>query len=240
METIHKFQGKERDYIIISTVANKIKLYEDEQQIDFLNNPNLINVALSRAKKGLYILASEAVLQQEGSILKDLSKYCEYYCADTKILKAKTYSVFDLMYDDYAPILEETKKRLLKISKFSSENIIGTVINDICKSGECGVLAYKFGYPLKYVIKRDALTDIEDIKFLLNIHTHCDFLIYNKINKEVELVVEVDGSQHKEEIQARRDRRKDRLLSDAGIKVLRLSTTTVDCREKIIQKLKES
>ena len=237
IDTIHKFQGKEKDYIILSTVANKIKFYDDEEKIDFLNNPNLINVAISRAKKRLYILASEEVLNQEGSILRDLAKYYEYYCSETKKVKTKVYSVFDLMYEDYAPILEKTKKELLNISQYPSENIIATVINGICKSGECGALAFKFNYPLKYVIKLNTLTDPQDIKFVSNINTHCDFLIYNKLNKEIALVVEVDGSQHKEEIQAARDRRKDRLLADAGVKILRLATTTIECKEKIVAML---
>lgn len=237
IDTIHKFQGKEKDYIVLSTVANKIKFYEDEEDIDFLNNPNLINVAISRAKKRLYILASEEVLGQEGSILRDLSKYYEYYCCETKILKTNVYSVFDLMYDDYAPILEKTKKKLLKISAFASENIIATVIDEVCRSGNYGALGYKFNYPLKYVIKTELLGDTDDAKFVLNRNTHCDFLIYNKLNKEIVAVVEVDGSQHKEEVQAVRDRRKDRLLTAAGIKVLRLSTTTIECKEKIIKML---
>lgn len=238
IDTIHKFQGKEKDYIIMSTVANKIIFYEDEERIDFLNNPNLINVAISRAKKRLYILASEDILNQEGSILRDLYKYYEYYCNETKILKTKVFSVFDLMYEDYAPILEKTKKELLHISSFASENIIATVIDEICRSGEYGALGYKFNYPLRHFIKISTLTDQEDIKFVSNINTHCDFLIYNKLNKEIELVVEVDGSQHKEEVQANRDRRKDRLLATAGIKVLRLSTTTIECKEKISKMLK--
>lgn len=240
VDTIHKFQGKEKDYIIMSTVANNIKFYEDEEKIDFLNNPNLINVAISRAKKRLYILASEEVLNQKGSILRDLSKYYEYYCNETKIVKTKVFSVFDLMYDDYAPILEKMNKKLLKISNYSSENIIATVIDEICKSGECGSLAYKYNYPLKYVVKTTDLDDPEDIKFVLNINTHCDFLIYNKLNKEIELVVEVDGSQHKEEVQAKRDKRKDKLLANAGVKILRLSTTTIDCKEKIIAMLQQN
>ena len=237
IDTIHKFQGKEKDYIILSTVANKIKFYDDEEKIDFLNNPNLINVAISRAKKRLYILASVEVLNQEGSILRDLAKYYEYYCSETKKVKTKVYSVFDLMYEDYAPILEKTKKELLNISQYPSENIIATVVNGICKSGECGALAFKFNYPLKYVIKLNTLTDPQDIKFVSNINTHCDFLIYNKLNKEIVLVVEVDGSQHREEIQAARDRRKDRLLADAGVKILRLATTTIECKEKIVAML---
>ena len=234
IDTIHKFQGKEKDYIVLSTVANKIKFYEDEEQIDFLNNPNLINVAISRAKKRLYILVSEEVLGQENSILRDLSKYYEYYCSETKKLKTNVFSVFDLMYDDYAPILEKTKKELLNISSFASENIIATVIDEICRSGEYGTLGYKFNYPLKYVIKTASLSDAEDIKFVSNINTHCDFIIYNKLNKEIEMVVEVDGSQHKEDVQAACDKRKDRLLTAAGIKILRLPTTTIECKEKII------
>lgn len=237
IDTIHKFQGKEKNYIILSTVANKIKTYEDDEHIDFLNNPNLINVALSRAKKRLFILASKEVLSQRCSILRDLVKYCEYYCNETKTLKTNVYSVFDLMYDDYSPILEKTKKELLHISSFTSENIIATVINQICKSGDYGALGYKFNYPLKYVIKTATLTDVEDIKFVSNINTHCDFLIFNKLNKTIELVVEVDGSQHNEEIQANRDKRKDRLLTTAGIKVLRLPTTSIECKEKIIAAL---
>lgn len=239
IDTIHKFQGKEKEYIILSTVANKIKFYEDEEKIDFLNNPNLINVAISRAKTRLYILASDEVLNQEGAILKDLAKYYEYYCSDTKTVKTNVYSVFDLMYDDYAPILEKTKKKLLNISEYLSENIMATVIDEICRSGEYGTLGYKFNYPLKYVIKVNALTDPEDVKFVSNISTHCDFLIYNKFNKEIVLVVEVDGSQHREAVQAARDRRKDRLLLNAGIKILRLTTTSIECKEKIIAMLSQ-
>ena len=125
----------------------------------------------------------------------------------------------------------------MNISSFASENIIATVIDEICRSGEYGTLGYKFNYPLKYVIKTTSLSDAEDIKFVSNINTHCDFLIYNKLNKEIEMVVEVDGSKHKEEVQAVRDRRKDRLLAAAGVKVLRLSTTAIECKEKITSML---
>ena len=90
---------------------------------------------------------------------------------------------------------------------------------------------------MKYVIKVNTLTDPEDIKFVSNINTHCDFLIYNRLNKEIVLVVEVDGNQHREAIQAARDRRKDRLLANAGVKILRLPTTSIECKEKIVAML---
>lgn len=46
--TVHKFQGKEKENIIISTVDDEIS--------DFANEPYLINVAVSRAKKKLMLL----------------------------------------------------------------------------------------------------------------------------------------------------------------------------------------
>ena len=237
IDTVHKFQGKECKNVILSSVANFIKIYEDDQKFDFLNNPNLINVAISRAIDKLYIIASEKVLNQKGSILGDMGKYCEYYCSDTKVVKSNVYSVFDLMYDDYSPILENMKQRMLNISEYPSENIIATVIQDICKSGKYGGLDYRHNYPLRAVIKVSSLSDAEDIKFVRNVNTHCDFVIFNTLDKSIELVVEVDGKQHNEEIQAKRDRRKDRLLKSTGIKLLRLPTTSMDCKEKIINAL---
>lgn len=237
IDTVHKFQGKECDTVILSTVANKVKFYEDEEKVDFLNNPNLINVAISRAINKLYVLASHEIFEQEGSLLRDMSKYCEYYCSETKITESSVYSVFDLMYDDYSPILTAMKKRLLNISEFASENIIATLVQDICESGEYGPLSYRFNYPLRAIIKISSLTDYDDIKFVRNINTHCDFVIYNMLDKKIELVVEVDGSQHQEEIQLTRDRRKDRLLQEANVRVLRLPTMSMDCKEKITDAL---
>ncbi len=233
IDTIHKFQGKERDCVIVSCVGNKVVFYDDDERIDFLNNPNLINVAISRAKKKLYIVVSEQLLDQEGTILNDLKNYKNYYCDDVKIIKSNVYSVFDLMYDDYNPILESLRQRLLNISRHKSENIIATVIDDICRSNKFGALSYKFNYPLRNIVKLDSMVDEEDKKFVGNVNTHCDFVIYSALNKDIKLVVEVDGGQHEDVVQNRRDRRKDRILNCAGIKILRLPTNSIECEQRI-------
>ena len=237
IETVHKFQGKEKDEIVMSTVVNEVKFYEDDERIDFLNNPNLINVAISRARKKLHVLVSKKLLKQDGVILKDLLDYNNYYCNETKIVKTKVYSVFDLMYKDYASVLEPLNQRKLHISDYDSENIIGTVIKDICSEGHFGALTFIHNYPLKNVVKENGITDMQDLKFLRNPNTHCDFVIYSLLNKEIKLVVEVDGLQHRKEVQANRDKRKDRLLYNAGVKILRLPTTSIECQEKIEQAL---
>lgn len=237
IQTIHKFQGKECDCVIFCTVNDEITKLSDR----FINSPNLINVAISRAKKYLYILISDKILSQGNAILRDLTKYCEFYCNDTVVLDSQIYSVFDLLYKDYLPILNKMSRKLLKISKYKSENIIATVIDDIIKNDKrFSALSFEHNLPLKFILKTDNIHDNDDLKFVNNIATHCDFVIYNTLDKSIELIVEVDGiTYHTKPKQKRRDLRKDRLINDAGIKILRLPTTSVNCREKIIDKLIE-
>ncbi len=237
IDTVHKFQGKEKTAIIMSTVSNKIQTFEDDERIDFLNNPNLINVAISRAQDILYIIASTDLLRQEGSLLCDLSKYNEYYCG-SKMRQTTVYSVFDLMFNEYSSILQSLKDRLKVISRFDSENIIATVIDDICKSKKFGLLKFYHNYQLRKVLNIDSITDAEDFKFVKNPNTHCDFILFDQLNKAIRLVIEVDGRQHSEPVQKARDERKDRLLINAGIKVLRLPTTAIECREQIEEALR--
>jgi hypothetical protein len=237
IDTVHKFQGKEKEIIIMSTVSNKVVLFEDDEKIDFLNNPNLINVAISRAKDILYLIVSKEIIQQEGTILYDFIKYIKYFCSSGHIEHTKVFSVFDLMYSDYSPMLQSFQKRLIKISNFDSENIIGTLIKEICLSKKFGLLDYHFGYSLRKILNTSYINDEDDLKFINNPNTHCDFVVFNTLNKEIRLIIEVDGEQHKEAVQYNRDRRKDRLLTTAGLKILRLPTTSIECREKIEQAL---
>ncbi len=238
IDTIHKFQGKERNVMVLSTVANRIRIYEDDAKTDFLNNPNLINVAVSRAKERLYVIASEELLRQQGSLLKDLADYVEYY-GDLPITQTNVYSVFDLMYEEYNAKLETLKRRLLHVSTFQSENIIATLIKNICQSKKYGELSYVFNYPLQLLVNTAAITDTEERTFAENCATHCDFIILNSLNKKPLLVIEVDGAQHSEQIQQRRDSLKDSILRKFGLKILRLNTTEIDCENKIVAALNE-
>ena len=97
VETVHKFQGQENDVIILSTVSDKVKISEDDEFNDFMNDPKLLNVAISRAKKKLILIISEELMGQDGSILSDFSKYINYFTESAKIIESKVYSVFDLM-----------------------------------------------------------------------------------------------------------------------------------------------
>ena len=137
------------------------------------------------------------------------------------------------MYDDYSPILEEMKKRMKKISSFDSENLIATVIDDICSSKQFGLLSFKFNYPLRKIVSPESIADIEDRNFILSPGTHCDFVIFDNLNKRIRLIVEVDGKQHENDLQRKRDQRKDRIINSSAINMLRIKTTDVHVKEKI-------
>lgn len=237
VETVHKFQGKERKTMILSTVSDKVTFFEDEEKVDFLNNENLINVALSRAEEKLFVIASREMLSQEGTIINELARYASYYCGADSLQTSDIYSIFELMYDDYAPILSSLKQKLLHISEYQSENIVATVLQDICQSNQFGNIKFKFNYPLCNLIRSEALDDIEDRRFVFNKNTHCDFVIYNVMDKTVKLVIEVDGKTHCNEVQQQRDARKDKLLTAVNIPILRLKTTDFDCEKKIKEAL---
>src|SRR5699024_2974487 len=97
-DTVHKYQGREKDIIILSTVSNHMSAD------DFADNANLINVAVSRAVKKLIVVVAEGGEEWNGTNIGDLIKYMKYH--NFEIKESEIYSVFDLLYRNYAKKLE--------------------------------------------------------------------------------------------------------------------------------------
>jgi regulator of nonsense transcripts 1 len=71
VNTVDGYQGDQKDYIIFSTVRSN-----NEGDIGFLNDDRRVNVALTRAKYGLFILGNRETLNKSKSVTwKDIVDY---------------------------------------------------------------------------------------------------------------------------------------------------------------------
>lgn len=227
IDTVHKFQGREKDVIIISTVDDDIN--------EFSDNPNLLNVAISRAISKL-ILVVPNKYSKENSNMGDLIKYIEYN--NFEVVNSKIYSVFDYLYKDYSRSLIKELTNYENVSKYESENLMNTVIKETLEMPELNHLDYILGQPLKMLIKDNTLLDEQEIKFVKS-GSHTDFLIYSKVSKEPVLVVEVDGYAFHESnnYQLKRDEIKDSILNKYGIPIIRFKTNESNEKERLKNKL---
>lgn len=230
ISTVHKFQGREKDAIIITTVDNEIS--------EFTDNPNMLNVAVSRAKKCLHLVVSDNE-KNENTNIGDLVKYIQYN--NFEVVQGEVYSVFDLLYKDYTNQRLAFLKKHKKISSFDSENLVYVLIRDILQHDNFCKYDVIMHQPLNMLIKNPEKLSDEECKYAMNPATHVDFLIYNKLDRLPTLVIEVDGYWfHKEgTVQAERDNLKNGILNKYSIPFERLSTVGSMEREKIVAKLNE-
>lgn len=81
----------------------------------------------------------------------------------------------------------------------------------------------------------------DDVAQFIRRNSRIDFLLYNKIDKTPVLAIEVDGvSFHSNELQQKRDRKKDYVLKTIGLPLLRLSTEGHNEEQRIIESLNEA
>ncbi|WP_217177229.1 DEAD/DEAH box helicase [Listeria fleischmannii] len=130
--TIHKFQGRECKEVIFSTVLDKKK--SSQESISFVDDPHLVNVAVSRAINKFTLVTGNEVFTRNNKSLAALVRYIKYYASEEYIYNSPVISAFDLLYREYDRSLEKLNSRLnLKDSYFKSEQIMASVLRDILK-----------------------------------------------------------------------------------------------------------
>ena len=215
VDTVHKFQGKEKDNIIISTVDDEIS--------DFADDPYLINVAVSRAKKKLILVVTGNEQSKESNII-DLINYIEYN--NFEVMDSQIYSIFDYLYKQYSEERKEFLKNHKKISEYDSENLMYVLIEELLRDSRYSSLDVVCHFPMNMLIRNLVLLNEQECKYAMNPATHIDFLIYNRISKKPVLAIEVDGYEYHKNgtVQAARDMLKNHILQLYQIPLLRFQT----------------
>ena len=230
--TVHKFQGREKDMVIISTTDNVAG--------EFSDNANLLNVAVSRAKKRLALVVSGNE-QPSGSNIAALIDYIRYQNFEVK--ESSVCSVFDFLYSRYT----EERFRLLKVSKkisrYETENRMYGLLTALFSRERYARFGVVFEMPLKDVIGRSVAGLLPEHlrSYAANDATHVDFTVYDTVTKAVLFGIEVDGySYHKKgTAQAARDEKKNEIFNLIGLPLLRFSTRGSGEEEILIETLEK-
>jgi hypothetical protein len=225
--TVHKFQGREDDAIVLSTVDNQIR--------EFTDDPHLLNVAVSRAKKQFTLVVSAD--EQPDSNIRDLIDYIEYYQGNS--VQSEISSIYDLLYRDYTQELLNFYKTHRKVSVYDSENLTYWAIRDTFRENRFAHLDILMHYPLRHLVTSASNLTPEQRAYAFRSWTHLDFLIYDTVSHRAKLAIEVDGTQfhRRGSNQGQRDQLKDSILEAIGLPLLRLSTNGSQEKEKIAQAL---
>jgi len=232
-DTLHKFQGRECDKIVFSTVLDEKR--GSRQRLNFVDDPCMVNVAVSRAKNRFTLVTGENVFTSNNSHVGALRRYIEYYAPDDQIIRSPVVSAFDLLYRKSDPSLYPLEARLnSKDSSYKSEQIVACLLRDVLLSERYQALYFKREKWLDQValLTNPALSEAER-KFMRD-GSRCDFVLYENAGGKRPLgVIEVDGGNHNTPVQMRRDDLKNSILAKCGVPILRLRTVEARIEERI-------
>ena len=214
--TVHKYQGRECDTIIMSMVDNLPTSFSDDK--------NLLNVAISRAKSQLYIVTSGNEMPEDTNIAQLISyaRYNNFAVKDSKI-----HSVFDLLYQQYTVERLSYQAEHAKVSNYMSENLVYDLLVKVLDELSWKNLSVVCHYPLAKIIFDWSLLTSQEKDYAKNALTHIDFLIYNSLTKQPMMAIEVDGWHYHNDkvVQQSRDRLKNQILEKYFLPLYRISTT---------------
>ncbi|MBS0054578.1 AAA domain-containing protein [Yersinia sp. Marseille-Q3913] len=229
--TVHKFQGRECKEIVFSTVLDK---RANPKALGFVDDPQLINVAVSRAQKHFTLVTGDNVFAGNNQHIAALIRYMTYYADENQVHYSPVVSAFDLLYVEYDRSLEKLKNRLNPDdSDFRSEQIAAQLINDALKQPVYRTLIMHAQIQLRQLITHvDNRFTARQQEFMVQ-GASCDFVFYYRVGKQPLAVIEVDGGYHDNTEQHERDALKDAILGKCGIALLRLRTIDSQIEAKI-------
>lgn len=223
--TVHKYQGREKETIIMSIT--------DDLITEFVDNANLLNVAVSRAKNKFCLVVSGNPQELNGNI-HDLINYIKYQ--QGIVIQSKLRSIFDYLFSQIHAYNNDNKP----VSEYDSENLTFDLIENIrVNYPHLSHIKALCHYPMRYLINDTQRLSVRERSYALHPATHIDFLIINRVTKEPILAIETDGYSYHNEMteQFQRDRMKDKILELYGLQLLRLSTVGYGEETKIVDAL---
>ena len=212
------------DAIILTSVDNVIT--------DFVDDLHMLNVAVSRAVHSLAVVTSQDPRNDQTNY-GDLMRYIEYN--NFEVIQSQVYSVFDMLYQGYAEQRRVYLQKHKRVSEYDSENLMYSVIQGVLSEEAFSSIGCAVHISLATLVKNyEPLTE-EERQYAHDPLTHVDFLLFNQMDKQPVLAIEVDGTGFHEagSKQAERDIKKNSILEKCAVPLLRLRTDGSGEKEKI-------
>ncbi|VWD20319.1 AAA domain-containing protein [Burkholderia contaminans] len=231
-DTVHKFQGRECDEIVFSTVLDK--KYWSQKGLGFVDDPHLVNVAVSRAKRRFTLVTGDDVFAASNGHIAALIRYIEYYADEKQIHRAPVVSAFDLLYKEYDASLERLNARLRPSdSRYKSEQIVAQILRELLSGDAYRAMTFHSQIAMNQLVSLTNSTLTPRERDFMRNRASCDFVLYFKVGKTPLGVIEVDGGSHGMAQQIERDALKDSILRKSEIPLLRLQTVESHIEERI-------
>ncbi|PUB31776.1 uncharacterized protein DUF2726 [Promicromonospora sp. AC04] len=239
VDTVHKYQGREKPTMILTTVLDESK--QGHISAKFLDNPNLVNVAVSRAAERLVVVTNHAMLPRTRHV-RELLDYIRYQDPNN-VVQSELVSIFDLLYREYSLRLEAFARKVKGPSRYLSENAAETQLREIL-AGEDQYSSLKVARQVRLAhLARDPglVAELTARQNSFRRRSSVDFVVYNRITLRPVLAVEVDGHNHMiDPKQVERDKIKNEMLDRIGLPLLRLVTSDSGEPDRIRHRLEKA
>ena len=223
-DTVHKFQGREKDAIVMTTVLDDTP--SGVAALKFADDPKLINVAVSRAMR-LFVLVTHPSELPASRHLRDLIGYIRYRDPHNAVIDSDVVSIFDLQYTEYNERRRAHPTLGWGRTRWDSEDIALAMLEGALAESGHGHLAIHAQVYLQNVFPRslDGLDD--EHREFIGRRASFDFVLYNRITNQNVGAIEVDGfSTHEANpVQLARDALKNEICRRYNFALLRLPTT---------------
>ena len=235
-DTVHKYQGREKDLMILSTVLDSS--WQGQRGLEFVDDPHMVNVAVSRAIKQFVLVTDHDLFYKKGKNIGDLIRYMQYSALDENVIESQVVSVFDLLYKQYSRKLLPLKAKMDSAARYQSEEALRVLLEEILTQPQYDRFSYVRGMLLRNLLNTVENLSDEELAYVNN-RASLDFVVYYKQDKSCKVVVEVDGFAFHENRpeQLQRDALKDSILKKYEIPFLRLTTNGSRERERILRAL---
>lgn len=222
-DTVHRFQGREKRVVIMSTVLDET--WRGRTGTRFVDDPKLVNVAVSRAKERFVLVTNHEMLPTSRH-LRDLMEYVRYRDPEQQPRQSSVVSVFDLLYRRYSERLEPFAARLLGQMKYPSEDSVWTLLHDLMAEEPYRDLDLHAQVLVQNLIPSLVGLTQEQTAYVKN-RCSLDFVVYRRVARQPILGIEVNGFAFHENMPDRRakDLLKKGILERYSIPLLALPTT---------------